>query len=163
MDRFWIGIVLVGCLSLLTQWGTWTTYLHYVQYVYIYIKDINMSVWWAMWCIYLDHPRPSKFPKTKGWKHWGQIPHLYLYFSFLCKFTWTLTSHPIPPHPTPRVRSINCFWKFTWTLTSHPTPPPHRVRSINCFCKFTWTLTSHPTPPPHRMWFQDLGRAYIYI
>ena len=78
-----------------------------------------------------------------------------------CKFTWTLTSHPTPP--TPRVRSINCFWKFTWTLTSHPTPPTPRVRSIPLLLQVHMNVNIPPHPPPHRMWFQEQGRAYIYI
>ena len=69
--------------------------------------------------------------------------------------------HPTPslPHPTPRVRSINCFCKFTWTLTSHPIPPDPtpRVRSINCFCKFKWTLTyPHPIVCSSKTWDEPI-------
>ena len=65
------------------------------------------------------------------------------------KFTWTLTSHPTP-HPTPRVRSINCCRKFTWTLTSHPTPP-HPACALHQLLPqvhMNVNIPPHPTPHP---------------
>ena len=79
----------------------------------------------------------------------------------VCTGTWTLLSHPTPPHP-----SSSWWWKSsaccracvctgTWTLLSHPTPP-HPSSSWwwkssaccrACVCTGTWTLLSHPTPP----------------
>ena len=44
-----------------------------------------------------------------------------------------------------------------------PTPPRVCVASTaSASSHMNVNIPPHP-PPPHRMWFQDMGRAYIYI
>ena len=77
----------------------------------------------------------------------------YINIAMRCasRVTWTLSSHPTPPHPTlqrstayrcQRARiyiniAMRCASRVTWTLSSHPTPPHptprnHDIRGKKC-------------------------------
>ena len=58
------------------------------------------------------------------------------------------------------VRSINCFCKFTWTLTSHPIPPPHRMSFQDLGRARSYTLMTLCIPSMLYTWLYQL---YIYI
>ena len=77
----------------------------------------------------------------------GQQERWWVCCACVCTGTWTLLSHPTPPHPTP-------------PLTDHERAVPVSAGQQErwwgccaCVCTGTWTLLSHPTPPhPSANW-----------